>query len=140
MIEYCIETHLFVAVKCKKPWDFLALTIFRAGRARVVFTLAGSGSGSLTFEKEKYIKIFGRKAGMSLYSKIAEELKACRDASISTETIRMKLCIVIWEQFGAKWLETFSSNQESRRVQPPEGELVIFNFYALCEHLLSESV
>ena len=35
---------------------------------------------------------------MALYSEIAKELKDSRVVSI--ETIRMQLCIVIWNRFG----------------------------------------
>lgn len=37
---------------------------------------------------------------MALYSEIAKELKDSRDELVSIETIRMQICIVIWNRFG----------------------------------------
>ena len=127
----CMETHLFVAVECKKPWNFLNLTIYRQGNKTVVFALAEAGS-SLKFFQNHYVAKFGRRAGMTLFSDLAKEMKACRDESISTETIRMQLCIVIWKHFGIGWLETFSCIQESRNITLPQGvdDLAVFNLYA----------
>ena len=63
---------------------------------------------------------------------LAKELQACRDESISIETIRMKLCIVTWKHFGIEWLDIFSCIQESRNITPPRGvdDLAVFNLYA----------
>ena len=127
----CMETHLFAAVECKKPCNFLNLTIFRQGNKTVVFAITEAGS-SLKFFQNHYVAKFGKRAGMTLFSDIAKEMKACRDESISTETIRMQLCIVIWKHFGFGWLETFSCIQESRNITPPRGvdDLAVFNLYA----------
>ena len=124
-------TCLFVAVECKKPWDYLNLTIFRKrGSKKVSFALAGSRS--LAFTRNNYIKEFGRRNGTLLYDALAKQLEACRDESISTDTIRMQLCIVIWNHFGIRWLEIFSCIQQSRNETPPGGvdDLAVFNLYA----------
>ena len=75
-------TYLFVAVECKKPWDYLNLTIFRKGSKRVCFELAVSRS--LTFTRSNYTNEFGRRKGTLLYDALAKEPEACRDVSIST--------------------------------------------------------
>jgi hypothetical protein len=117
--KHWIQTHIFVAVECKKPWDFLALDIFRKGRHLVVLFLADSRS--LIFDRANYNKEFGPELGESLYKGIEEELKACRDDSIATETIRMQICVVLWDHFGIQWLDTFKCIQVSRKSTPPQG-------------------
>ena len=96
----------------------MALTLFRTG-ARVVLVLADSQH--LVFEEEPYIQKFGSELGKSLYIKLQEELKACRDESSPSETLRMRICTVIWKQFGVQWLEVFSCIQESRKTSPEQG-------------------
>ena len=117
MIIDCIKTT-FVAVQCKKPWNYLALTIFRAS-ALVVLVLADSVQ--LTFNKASYRQQFGSGMGESLYIKIADELKACPDSSVTFQAIQMGICTVIWKLFGVKWLEIFSCIKVSRKTTPEQG-------------------
>ncbi len=109
----------FFTVKCKKPWNFLALTIYKGGKPSVVFTMPGSKS--LKFIENDYIARFGPGIGPSLFTDISEELKLCSNVSISTEIIRMKICIVIWKNFGVDWTKIFSLIQESRQTTPEQG-------------------
>ena len=114
----------FFTVECKKPWNFLALTIFRKGKPSVVFTMPGSVS--LKFIRDDYIQKFGSETGESLFDNISEELKSCLDDSITTENIRMNICIVIWKQFSVAWTQIFSLIQESRETAPDQG----FRYFA----------
>jgi hypothetical protein len=98
----------------------LHLTIFRQNNSSVVFQLAGSKS-KLPFKQNDYTAHFGKELGASLYSKLEDELKACRDNSITIETIRMEICTVIWTTFGIQWLDIFDCIQESRMTTPPQG-------------------
>jgi hypothetical protein len=109
----------FFAVECKKPWNFLSVDIYKKGIPRVVFKLPESKN--LLFELVAYIQKFGQSKGRSLFKDVAEEMKACKDSSITVETIRMSLCIVIWKHFGVKWLEIFSCIKESKNITPDEG-------------------
>ena len=109
----------FFTVECKKPWNFLALTIYKGGNPSVVFPMPGSKS--LKFIENNYITRFGPGTGQSLFTDISEELKLCSNVSISTENIRMKICIVIWKHFGVAWTKIFSLIQESRQTTPEQG-------------------
>jgi hypothetical protein len=71
--------------------------------------------------QNNYTAQFGNELGASLYSKLEDELKACRDNSITIETIRMEICTVIWTTFGVQWLNFFDCIQESRKTTPPKG-------------------
>jgi hypothetical protein len=113
----------------------LALSIFRNGNCSVVFKLVGERS--LVFNRDDYITKFGLELGLSLYKHIAEKLKACRDLSITTETIRMGICTVIWNQFGTEWVDIFESIQESRKTTLPQGVDDLAVLLPTCVHIMN---
>ena len=105
--------HFFIAVQCKKPWNYLASTLFTGRNKSVRFPLA-EGTSTLEFKPSAYKIKFGNITGQRLFFSFQKVLDKLTE--LTSEDVKLKLSIIIWKEFGIDWLTIFKCNQDFKKV------------------------
>jgi hypothetical protein len=119
------------AVECKKPWHYLASTVNLKGRKKSITFPSADGTATLLFQITQYNKKFGQIIGQKLYYSFNNVLE--KTPTISSDEVKTQISVMIWKQFGIKWLLHFKCNKDFVKVTPPQGDLIFFHVFT--EHV-----
>ena len=119
---------LFAAVDCKKPWHYLACTLYlkKPENKQVRLSLAEQDQ-TLQFTEQAYNNKFGREIGVDLFYALKRILE--RFPSITSDQVKTKICLKIWKVFSEKWVEVFKCTRDCRQVTIEQGESFMFSSF-----------
>ena len=118
---------LCAAVECKKPWHYLACTLYLNGKNETNYQVRlflAEGNSSLQFTKHDYKDRFGNEKGENLFYALKRIL--AQFPRITAEQIKTKISIRIWKVFSEKWVKIFKCTKASRDVCIERGGLYLF--------------